>query len=243
MCNEKETCIMITFKLIPNFFFFFLEPVSNHLTSQNQPHLCSSRSIFMVSRIIRSRFDFSVVTFAAHVPKWWYLCSFLVEHLNAFDFCRFFPQHVDSDTAFFPLSLSFTQCKAHFPSDSTLFEKIFINQRGLRSNHSWPACFTILSVCVCWWEDRDHTHSSSSLKTAYLWRAVSFSSLVTYLPARHFEREILPSMLKLDPDCAHGGPGFFKLRSASVSWKMRASRRITETVAEGRMFANEDMLL
>lgn len=147
MCNEKKTCIMITFKFIPNF-FFFLEPVSNHLTSQNQPHLCSSRSIFMVSRIIRSRFEFSVVTFAAHVPKWWYLCSFMVEHLNAFDFCRFFPQHIDSDTAFFPLSLSFTQCKAHFPSDSTLFEKIFINQRRLRSNHSWPACFTILSVCV-----------------------------------------------------------------------------------------------
>lgn len=124
-----------------------------------------------------------------------------VEHLKAFDFCQFIPQHRLIVTLFLD------HCKDHFPSNSTLFEKIF-NQRGdqrsplacmLWIDNASPLCLCVC-LCVCWEEERDQTHSSSSLKTAYLLKAVSFSSPVTYLPARLVEREIFPSVLEPDPD-------------------------------------------
>lgn len=78
------------------------------------------------------------------------------------------------------------------------------------------------------------------LKTSYLFFMVSVSRLVTYLQARHFEKEILPSVLKIGTQLCTKGPLACTFKPALMFKMTGASHKITDTVAEGRTCASGD---
>lgn len=100
-----------------------------------------------------------------------------------------------------------------------------------------------LCVCVCWGGRKgSHTlqqqfENSLPVESCIIFQPGDiFTSQTFWKGNPPFDAEIRPWL------CARG-PLVFKLRSASGSGKMRALHKTTETVAEGRTFANEDMLL
>lgn len=78
------------------------------------------------------------------------------------------------------------------------------------------------------------------LKTSHLFFMGLVSSPATHLPDRHFEKEILPSALKVGILLCVEGPSACTLRPATASKMTGASHEITETVAEGRGWAGGD---
>ena len=82
-------------------------------------------------------------------------------------------------------------------------DRQYLCRQGTDTFYLWVC----VCVCVCVCEGRKQiAHTPvARLKTSHLFFTGSVSTLVTYLPARHFEKEILPSALKAWNPTPRGG--------------------------------------